>query len=196
MTIEVVVLAAGSASRMRGVSKLGQQIGERTVVGEVVENLILAGADSLTVVYGDRWGLDDLGLPENIRVLHNPNAKNGIGSSVALAVSNVPDGTTRLLVALGDMPQVKPDTVRLLIQESAHGDANIWAPTYQGKRGHPVIFAKCWFDELANLNNDQGGAMLFRHERAKLAFVAVDDPGILIDIDTPEDLTKIRADLN
>ena len=195
MTIEIFVLAAGSATRMGGASKLSQPIGERTVIGRVIENLEVAGVDRMTVIYGDRWGLDDLELPEHVHALHNENAKHGMGSSIALAVANLSSDTTRLLLALGDMPQVRSETLSLLIQESRLSDANIWALTYQGRQGHPVVFANCWFDELSKLDSDEGGAKLFRHERAKVAYIEVDDPGILIDIDTPADLSKMRADL-
>jgi molybdenum cofactor cytidylyltransferase len=195
MSIEFAVLAAGSATRMEGASKLGQQIGERNVIGKVIENLEVAGADKITVVYGDRWGLDDLSLPEHVRALRNENAEHGMGTSIALAVANMSSDTTRLLLALGDMPLVKSETLSLLIRESAHGDANIWAPTFQGKRGNPVVFAEAWFDDLSKLNSDQGGAMLFGYEGAKVAYIEVDDPGILIDIDTPADLSKVRANL-
>lgn len=195
MSIKFAVLAAGSATRMEGASKLSQSIGEQTVIGKVIENLEAAGADKITVVYGDHWGVDDLKLPEHVHTLRNENAQQGMGTSIALAAANVASDTTRLLLALGDMPLVKPETLKLLVRESAHTDANIWAPTYQGKRGNPVVFAECWFEELSKLNGDQGGAKLLGHEAAKVVYIEVDDPGILSDIDTPADLSKALAKL-
>ena len=195
MSVEFVVLAAGSATRMEGASKLSQQIGDRNIVGSVIQNLQDSGAGKITVIYGDRWGLDDLQLPKDVNALRNANSEAGMGGSIALAVANLSPDTERVLVALGDMPLVKPETLSLLILKSASGHANIWAPTFQGKRGNPVIFARCWFEKLAKLDGDQGGAMLFGNENAQVEYIEVNDSGVLLDIDTPEDLSKVLANI-
>ena len=198
MVTEYAVLAAGSAVRMAGENKLSQSFDGSTVIGTVINNLQAAGVNQLWLVYGVRWGLDDFNLPSFVHALRNPNARQGMGSSIALVVNNLSPTTDHLLLALGDMPLVRAETTQALILHSAQGDAhdcdaNIWAPTYGGKRGHPVVFDKCWFKALANLNGDQGGAILFDDERAKVSYLEVDDPGILQDIDTPEDLVSLSA---
>jgi molybdenum cofactor cytidylyltransferase len=195
VTIECFVLAAGKSTRMGGVSKLSQKIGDMSLICHVIENLRIAGVNSVTVIYGDCWGVEELELPAIATPLRNENAENGIGSSIALAATSLPSTATRLLFALADMPKIMPETILALMQKSADNDANIWVPTYRGKQGHPVIFSRDWVDELTKLDGDRGGASLFAHENAKLACLEVEDPGILMDIDTPADLSKLRAKL-
>ena len=199
MKIEYAVLAAGSSVRMGGVNKLSQPFKGSTVIGAVLDNLQAAGVDQLWLVHGEHWGLEEYDLPPFVRALRNPLSEQGMGSSIALVVRSLSPTTNCLLLALGDMPCIRPETIRALVSHSAQGDAhvcdaNIWAPTYGRKRGHPVIFDKCWFKALANLNGDQGGAMLFEDERAKVSYLEVDDPGILLDIDTPDDLSSLSTD--
>ncbi|NRF88788.1 NTP transferase domain-containing protein, partial [Burkholderia gladioli] len=90
------------------------------------------------------------------------------------------------LVALGDMPWVAPASIRAVARELASGRNTIAAPHHQGRRGHPVAFAAVHRDALAALDGDTGArALLLAHEVAE---VEVDDPGVLRDVDTRDDL--------
>lgn len=113
-----------------------------------------------------------------------PDADNGMGASLVHAIRHsLPAGGW--LVALGDMPYLKASTLSALA-EAVQAGAGIAAPVYRGRRGNPVAFAACHRDALLALGGDQGARRLLREH--PVTEVAVADPGILLDIDTPPDL--------
>lgn len=119
------------------------------------------------------------------RVLVAAEAAQGMGASLAAAVRASRDAGG-WLVALGDMPWVAPASIRAVARELASGRNTIAAPHHQGRRGHPVAFAAVHRDALAALDGDTGArALLLAHEVAE---VEVDDPGVLRDVDTRDDL--------
>jgi molybdenum cofactor cytidylyltransferase len=92
------------------------------------------------------------------------------------------------LIALADMPNVPTAVIAALSAELQAG-APLVAPTYQGQRGHPVGFSRAFYPELSALSGDRGARHLLDQHAAQLRLIAVEEPGILRDIDTPEDLT-------
>jgi molybdenum cofactor cytidylyltransferase len=91
------------------------------------------------------------------------------------------------VVALADMPYIRPDTVRVIARALAEGAA-IAAPAYRGARGHPVGFARRFFDELSALRGDAGARETLHAHPDWVTLYEVDDPGVLRDIDEPSDL--------
>ncbi len=111
-------------------------------------------------------------------------AAEGIGASIALAVQASP-AAMGWIVALADMPDIRADTVRA-VRDAIRAGAASAAPFYQGRRGHPVGFGAVCGAELAALAGEAGArAVLGRH---RPQHIDVDDPGVLLDIDRPEDL--------
>jgi molybdenum cofactor cytidylyltransferase len=125
---------------------------------------------------------------EGCEVVVCENAAAGMGASLACG-ARAAAGAEAWLVALGDMPFVRPSTMQALIAALAHG-AGIAAPSFQGRRGNPVAFSREHLPDLLKLGGDQGARDLLR--RFPVADVAVDDAGIAIDIDVPTDLVLPR----
>lgn len=95
------------------------------------------------------------------------------------------DASDAWIIALADMPSIRPESIRRLV-DALQAGADIAVLSYQGRRGHPVGFSRLHLPELLQLNGDQGArALLARHPVIE---IAVDDPGILLDIDTVDDL--------
>ena len=115
-----------------------------------------------------------------------PDAAAGMGRSLAHAVAATPhsDGW---VVALADMPFIAPESIRRVAAALRDG-ADLVAPIYRGARGHPVGFAARYRDELAGLTGDAGARAILKRDQGRIRLLEVDDPGILHDIDTPEDL--------
>jgi molybdenum cofactor cytidylyltransferase len=88
------------------------------------------------------------------------------------------------------MPHLQRATIHHLKETFTTNQTNnpIIAPTYEGQLGHPVGFASCYFDELAALTRDKGAKPIMNANAAKVIEVTVDDPGVLKDVDTLEDL--------
>ena len=113
-----------------------------------------------------------------------PAANAGMGESIAAAVEACAE-QDGWLIALGDMPYIRAETIARLA-ECLPGEEQIVVPTYRGRRGHPVFFGGRYREQLRSLRGDTGGRGIAQDNPVRL--VEVDDPGILLDVDTPEDL--------
>ena len=113
-----------------------------------------------------------------------PSDNAGMGESIAAAVA-ASGAVTGWLIALGDMPYIDPSTIEKLAQYPLAPEA-IVVPSYLGQRGHPVLFGGNHRDRLASLRGDTGGRSLL--QETAVVTLEVGDPGILRDVDTPDDL--------
>lgn len=112
------------------------------------------------------------------------DADSGMAASLVHGLLHVPDAQG-WLVALGDMPRVQPATIAALARAVEQG-ADIAVPVYQEQRGNPVAFGRRHLPQLLALTGDQGARGIVRNQPVNE--VAVGDPGILLDVDTPSDL--------
>ena len=186
-----IVLAAGRSSRFGRVKQL-LPWGETTLVGHVVDLALDSGLDPVIVVTGsdaEHVAAALHGRP--VRTVFNPDFSGGQSTSIRRGIEALPQNTGAVIFLLADQPGVTREVVRRLIQSHGETLAPIVLPTYQGKRGNPVLFDASVFGDLKNLAGDLGGRALFKGYDASILRVAVDEPGILIDIDTPEDYLRI-----
>jgi molybdenum cofactor cytidylyltransferase len=114
------------------------------------------------------------------------NAGEGMGTSLAAGVRATSDAKG-WIVALADMPFIRPETIRIVTKALQEGAA-IAAPSFHGERGHPVGFTRRFYDELVLLHGDHGARELLHQHRDRVTLYEVDDPGVLRDIDRPSDL--------
>jgi len=193
----VIVLAAGKGSRFLGADhKLAQTLGASTVLGTTLQHAI---ASDLQVVVVTTQALADLACrsvaARDVIVLPEVGAPGetalGMGYSIGAGVSARPEAGGWLILP-GDMPQVQPLTLQAVARQLAH-DAVAYAQ-YKGRRGHPVGFSPELYSELIALRGDEGARRLVA--RYPAVGVEVDDPGVLVDLDTLADLDRLRrADL-
>lgn len=114
-------------------------------------------------------------------------ASSGMAASLVHGLRHSPLGADGWVIALGDMPRVAPSTIDAL-RIAIEAGAGIAAPVYAGRRGNPVAFGAAYLPRLLALQGDQGARALLSTE--PVTQIAVADPGILHDIDTPSDLEK------
>jgi molybdenum cofactor cytidylyltransferase len=126
-------------------------------------------------------------LARDVVVLSDAEARRGVGHSIASGVSERP-GASGWLVLPGDMPLVRPQS--MLAVASALDEHAIAYTQYRGRRGHPVGFSPELYSELIALDGDEGARRIVARYPAHA--VDVDDPGVLIDIDTQADLAAVR----
>ena len=122
----------------------------------------------------------------SLQVVENPRADQGMGTSLAAGVNATAD-SAGWLIALADMPWIEPATIGMLTEQLQQG-ASIVAPVYQGDRGHPVGFAHRWGQQLASLKDDRGASRLLDQYVNELVLLDTQDPGVLKDVDFPEDM--------
>jgi molybdenum cofactor cytidylyltransferase len=120
-------------------------------------------------------------------ILETPDTVRGIGASLAAGISHA-SRSDGWIVALGDMPFIEAATFKA-VEERLRAGALIAAPVLaDGKRGHPVGFSSQLRKELVALDGDEGARALIQRHAEQVVSIPVSDPGIVIDIDTPQDL--------
>jgi molybdenum cofactor cytidylyltransferase len=181
-----VLLAAGAGSRFGG-GKLLYPLADGTPIGlAALRNLRQALSRVVVVVRPGDVALADTFAGEGVPVIECAEAVDGMGHSLAAAV-RAEVHAPGWVVALGDMPRVSVHSIEAVIA-ALHSGARIAMPTYHGKRGHPVGFAANYREELLALRGDAGARTVLQRHAAEVVSVEVDDPGILRDVDTAQDL--------
>jgi molybdenum cofactor cytidylyltransferase len=186
LNIVGLLLAAGSASRF-GSDKLQHALPHGVAIAvQAARHLQSAVARVVAVVRPGSEQLADNLRQEHCEVVVCPNAAEGMGASLACAVraAGRADG---YLVALGDMPFVRPSSISA-VRDALAGGAAFAAPFWRARRGHPVGIAGRFYDELIALRGDEGAKALLAATPGGLLKIPVGDPGVIRDIDTPSDL--------
>lgn len=183
-----ILLAAGSGSRFGGDKLLHPLPDGVAIAAHAARNLLASGLNVTAVVRSGDFPLADMLEQEGCYVTMCAEAAQGMGVSLAHAVRGE-RGAAGWVVALADMPRIRPETIRRIAKAIA-AEAAIAAPSYRGTRGHPVAFAARFGAELAALTGDSGARSLLEREREALVLVDCDDPGVLLDIDRRADLER------
>jgi molybdenum cofactor cytidylyltransferase len=185
-----ILLAAGESRRM-GYPKPLLKLGSRTFI-EILADAMLQSVARLIVVVGAHAEVVRGAIPAypRIEVIENPGYLRGQLSSIKAALPYVGTELGGVLIHLADHPMVRAETFASVIEAYRRLATPIAIASYQGRRGHPVLFARELFVELAAAPEDQGARAVVAADPARVAYVDVDDPGILMDLDTPEDLER------
>ena len=184
-----ILLAAGRGRRFDPLgarNKLLQPLasGEPVVVASA-RNLLSVFPRVIAVVPPQDGGVAAALSALGCEVTLCAQADSGMAASLVQAITHSLPQADAWLVALGDMPYVAPATLRVLLATLEQG-ADIAAPVFEGRRGNPVAFGAVHLPALLALQGEHGARALLKS--APVVEVTVDDPGILRDIDTPEDL--------
>ena len=128
--------------------------------------------------------------PGRVRIVHNPDFRRGQLSSLQRAIAAAAADVDSVLVHLADHPLVQAATFRALAEKFAVTRASILIACHRGRRGHPVLFAKSVFPELLAAPDGEGARFVVNADPARVVYVDVEDPGVTLDLDTPEDLKR------
>ncbi len=183
-----VILAAGQSSRM-GREKLSLPLGEKTILEHSVGSALQGGLDEVIVVTRP----EESGRVQRtfsgtaVKTVVNPFYRRGIASSLQAGLGAVSWRSQGAVIALGDQPFVTADVYELLLKSYSRCLSLITYPLYKGKRGHPVLFDRRTWGMLMRLQGDSGGKeLLSTIPAARQCAVEAPHPGILVDIDTPQ----------
>jgi molybdenum cofactor cytidylyltransferase len=181
-----LLLAAGSATRF-GSDKLRHALPHGVAIAvQAARHLRSEVPVVYAVVRPGQEGLADSLKAEKCEVVVCENAAEGMGASLACAARTA--GPAKgYLVALGDMPFIRRSSIAAVRDALAAG-APLAAPYFRARRGHPVGIGSRFFDELLSLRGDEGAKSLLKANESILVKVPVGDPGVIRDIDRPEDL--------
>jgi molybdenum cofactor cytidylyltransferase len=195
--IAAIVLAAGRSTRMGGPNKLLAEIGGKPLVRIAVEQALASRARPVIAVTGhecERVVAALANLP--VRLVHNPDFAQGLGTSLRVGIAAVPGDVDGAIVCLGDMPQVDAPLIDRLIEAfDPEKGALVIVPTTDGQRGNPVLWARRFFPDLIVIEGDTGARHLIGRYGEAVVEVPVSGKGAFVDIDTPEALVGLKAEL-
>lgn len=199
--LSALILAAGDSSRM-GIPKALLADGEGgTFVARIARAMFDAGLQEVAVVTGRHHDAIVSALdatPRAVRplVIRNPDPARGQLSSLLVGMAELcRKETEAIVVTLVDVPMVRAATIRGVIAAWRRTRAPIVRPAFGGRRGHPVLFDRAVFDQLRAAPLEQGARTVVRAHYHESVDVPVDDPGCIVDVDTPDDYrTLLRGD--
>ena len=184
-----IVLAAGKSERM-GRPKALLPFRGRTFLENILDAISRSSISHAVVVLGhhrEAIERETIGLPFSV---FNPDYEQGMITSLQAGIRVLPPGASGTFLFLVDHPLVDPFIIEALIARLAPN--RIVLPTFEGRRGHPVLFASQVLEEIVALPEGQGANIVVRRNPDRIIEVPVDAPGILVDIDTPEQFQKLE----
>ena len=186
--VSVILLAAGRSQRM-GAKKQLLPIQGRAAVVRCLESLRDAQfAEIVLVVNREAGDVADAAKDFPVRVAVNEIPESDMAASVKTGLACIDRNATGVLICLCDHPLVRPATLEAMVSTHARMPDAIIIPVYHGRKGHPTLFPSVFLEDLgkhATLRDVIG------HHHAKISFLNVDDEGVILDMDTPEDYRRI-----
>ena len=185
-----ILLAAGAATRFGSQKLLARLPDGRRMIEASATNLLDACAGNVVAV--TRQDDELIKILENIgcRIVINAHAEQGMGTSIAVGVA-ASANATGWLIALGDMPWIRIDTVATIVEVLRESSGTkIVVPVFGGKRGHPVGFTADYRARLQSLTGDSGAREILKSDANFVEEISVDDAGIVADVDTRGDLER------
>lgn len=189
-----LVLAGGFGRRMGGEgNKLLRIWRGKPLVRHVVEAATSAQLCTVSVATGHQAGEIRAALEgTGVDFVHAPDHGQGLSATLKAGLAALPDDIDGVLVLLGDMPRVGPGTIDRLVAAFSPDDGRaVIVPTCGGRRGNPILWDRAFLPEMQALTGDAGARSLLVRHAATLCEVAVEDEGVLLDVDTPEALAGL-----
>ena len=193
MRLVGILLAGGRGVRFGGDKLLSplpaasHGVSAGTPIGAAAcRHMLAAISEVLVVMRPGASLLRDAFRATGARIVDCPRADDGMGASLACGVAAAADADGWIL-ALADMPWIAPISI-MAIGDALQAGAGMAAPVYRGERGHPVGFARSYGQMLVALTGDAGARSVVSAQSRALRLIEVDDPGVLRDVDKPDDL--------
>lgn len=194
-----LIVAAGLSSRMREFKPM-LPFADSTLIRTVISKLKIVGCDPVILVTGHRGDelyehVSDL----NIKQIHNPDyAVTDMFTSVKLGLAALPGGLDRFFFLPGDIPLFSPATLLAMLNETAQRDRRVVIPVHQGRKGHPILIRSDQIPWLLAYTGPMGLKGALNERGPELFHLKVNDPGITLDADFPQDyqdlLERLKCD--
>jgi molybdenum cofactor cytidylyltransferase len=188
--IAAIVLAAGRSRRM-GTQKLLLPWGDRPLIAHVVDQLLLSPVDRVLVVTGqDNQRIAQALAGRDVDLIINPDPASEMLDSVRCGLRAAPAQATAALVTLGDQPEITPELVARVVRAWHTSRRGIVVPTYQGRRGHPLLVSMDYARLILSAFDDCGLRGLLAAHPDDIQEADFPNAGVLEDIDGPEDYRR------
>ena len=191
--VSAVVLAAGMSRRM-GTPKQLLRIGGETILGRTLKNVRASNVSEIVLVLGHAAeSVEKTIATDDLKIVRNPEYQDGMGTSLRAGLAAVDADAEGALIILADQPWVVSETLSRLIALHQESRPQIIIPMHRGFRGNPVLLDRSVFPEVQALHGDVGCRAIFGDHTENILKLEVDDPGILLDIDSRDELEKLNA---
>lgn len=189
----VLLLAAGYGRRFGADKTLAPWRDGTPLALVTLRNILQGGGRVMVVLRPEQRELARLLQPYPVGWVRSAQCRQGIGASLAVGVEATASAGG-WLVALADMPDIRPQTYRTALRYLAQApEGALCAPHYLGVRGNPVGFGRAWFGALRAQSGDCGARDLLQRQLARVRLLDCDDRGVLRDVDQPDDLPQDTA---
>jgi molybdenum cofactor cytidylyltransferase len=188
-----LVLAAGMSRRL-GRPKQLLELDGKPLVARVVETALAAPLDGVTVVTGSHASEVELVIRDyRVYRVFNPHFSEGQGASLSAGIRAMPATVDAVIILLADMPGLQPGAIASVVDHWRQTGAPAVVAAYQQASGHPVLFDRTTFLDLAQLEGESAGREVLNALGDLVEHVAVHLPGPPLDVDTEEDWTRLQA---
>ncbi|MBM4333830.1 MAG: molybdenum cofactor cytidylyltransferase [Deltaproteobacteria bacterium] len=190
--ISSIVLAAGESRRMGQTKQLLEWEG-KTILQQVLENLLDSRLDEVILVLGhEAERILEKVDTRRVKVVINQNYREGMITSIQQGLLALHEQAEAFFIVLADQPGIGPEIFDRLISEFRRSTTqkNIVLPTYRGRRGHPALFGLKYKKEAGRLKGDVGFRQILQEHPEDILAVEMDTDFILRDMDTPDDYQK------
>ena len=203
--IAAVILAAGPSRRFAEAAEASGavdaprfkqllELDGESLVRRVSRVAITAQLDPILVVIGCRAAEVRSAIADlPVRTVENARYLDGQSTSVQAGLRRLPPDVAGALFIPCDQPLLDAPTLEALRDAHRNTRASIVVPTFGGRRGSPVLFARDLFDELSRISGDAGGRQLFGEYADQITEVELDSELPLLDVDTPADFDELVA---
>jgi len=190
-----VILAAGMSRRMGQSKMLLPWEQQKTIIEHITEQVLNSRVDHVVVVTGHmarevREAVEPLGA----QVVYNRSYKTGeMLSSLKVGLNAMPDHIAAALVVLGDQPRIQPRVIYQIALAYAEGKSELIAPSFERRRGHPILIGRRYWPEFFNLPRGGVPREVINAHADDIHYVNVTTDSVLRDVDTPQDYSDERS---
>jgi CTP:molybdopterin cytidylyltransferase MocA len=159
------------------------------IIAHVAQVFLDAGASPVIVVTGaDQEQVEAALEGMVVRLVFNPDHLEGeMLSSIQIGLASLGPDVEAVALAPGDLPYLKPETVRALLERWRSRPSVLVAPSYERRRGHPMLVARAEWPGIQAMGSGSTLRDFFRERAEEIDYLIVEDPGVLRDVDRPED---------
>ena len=192
-----LILAAGQSKRMKEINKLLVKINNETLIEKIVKSSLESSANNTVVVLGHESNLLLKYLSnKNLTTTINKDYLKGQSSSLQAGLSALPEDCDAAIIILADMPDINFKLINQLI-DNYNPDENksIIIPTYNNKKGNPILLSREFFPDMLSIKGDKGAKDIIKKNKKYIKEIPQNNASVLKDIDTKEDLNKYTNNL-
>ena len=163
---------------------------EKALKSKLNEVIVVLGHESKSI---EKHVRKYMKLPKPLKIAYNPDFRSGLSSSLKTGLNLVSRESEAAIFILADQPLVQVKTINDLIDVHSSMGGLIVVPIYRGRRGNPVLVDKRLFKEIYEISGDIGARLLIKRYTDKVIYLATNDEGVIIDIDTMKDYESLVA---